>query len=210
MAFVNNHSTDTRTLAILQLKAFCFFVRYASLNGACNWHHKWYAGSSYTQSLSCWGPKGKFCRMDMRPDILNIEALWHFPSTGPYKFATIPFGVVIDWYFRARCLLRLLQTILCWILGHNIGRTVPSMKPQVWFNAPPLASIASANITRVSAESHGWFRSLSRCPNSESILSITLWKVSKYGVFPGLYFPVFGPNAGKNEPETLSHSAFFG
>ena len=27
------------------------------------------------------------------------------------------------------------------------------------------------------------------------------WKVSKYGVFPGPYFPVFSPNTGKYRPE---------
>ena len=29
---------------------------------------------------------------------------------------------------------------------------------------------------------------------------ITAWKVSKYGVFSGPYFPVFGLNAGKYGP----------
>ena len=29
----------------------------------------------------------------------------------------------------------------------------------------------------------------------------TAWKVSKYGVFSGPYFPVFSPNAAKYEPE---------
>ena len=33
------------------------------------------------------------------------------------------------------------------------------------------------------------------CKNS------TAWKVSKYGVFSSLYFPVFGLNTGKYEPE---------
>ena len=31
--------------------------------------------------------------------------------------------------------------------------------------------------------------------------AITAWKVSKYGVYSGPYFPVFSPNAGKYEPE---------
>ena len=31
--------------------------------------------------------------------------------------------------------------------------------------------------------------------------SITAWKVSKYGVFCGPYFPVFGPNTGKHGTE---------
>ena len=31
--------------------------------------------------------------------------------------------------------------------------------------------------------------------------NITAWKVSKYGVFCGRYFPVFGLNTGKYEPE---------
>ena len=30
---------------------------------------------------------------------------------------------------------------------------------------------------------------------------ITAWKVPKYGVFSGLYFPVFSPNTGKYGPE---------
>ena len=30
---------------------------------------------------------------------------------------------------------------------------------------------------------------------------ITAWKVAKYGVFSGPYFPVFSPNAGKYGPE---------
>ena len=29
--------------------------------------------------------------------------------------------------------------------------------------------------------------------NAVEIVSFTAWKVSKYGVFSGLYFPVFGP-----------------
>ena len=29
----------------------------------------------------------------------------------------------------------------------------------------------------------------------------TAWKVSKYGVISGPYFPVFSPNTGKYEPE---------
>ena len=29
----------------------------------------------------------------------------------------------------------------------------------------------------------------------------TVWKVSKYGVISGLYFPVFSPNTGKYGPE---------
>ena len=28
---------------------------------------------------------------------------------------------------------------------------------------------------------------------------VTAWKASKYGVFSGLYFPVFSPNTGKYE-----------
>ena len=31
--------------------------------------------------------------------------------------------------------------------------------------------------------------------------AFTAWKLSKYEVFPGLYFPVFGLNTGKYEPE---------
>ena len=33
-----------------------------------------------------------------------------------------------------------------------------------------------------------------RCDNS-SLIACTVWKVSKYGVFSGPYFPVFGLNA---------------
>ena len=32
-------------------------------------------------------------------------------------------------------------------------------------------------------------------------LADTAWKVSKYGVISGRYFPVFSPNAGKYGPE---------
>ena len=32
-------------------------------------------------------------------------------------------------------------------------------------------------------------------------MHITAWKVSKYGVISGLYFPVFSPNTGKYGPE---------
>ena len=31
--------------------------------------------------------------------------------------------------------------------------------------------------------------------------SVTMWKVSKYGVFSGAYFPVFGLNIGKRGAE---------
>ena len=38
-------------------------------------------------------------------------------------------------------------------------------------------------------------------PIEKDHIPITAWKVSKYGDFPGLYFPVFSPNAGKHGPE---------
>ena len=50
-------------------------------------------------------------------------------------------------------------------------------------------------------------------------LNYTTWKVSKYGVFSGLYFPIFGPNTGKYGPQkapyldtfhaVLENSGFF-
>ena len=33
------------------------------------------------------------------------------------------------------------------------------------------------------------------------MINYTVWKVSKYGVISGPYFPVFSPNTGKYEPE---------
>ena len=33
----------------------------------------------------------------------------------------------------------------------------------------------------------------------------TAWKVSKYGVISGLYFPVFGLNEGKYKPEIIPY-----
>ena len=42
-----------------------------------------------------------------------------------------------------------------------------------------------------------------------SVMKDTAWKVSKYGVFSGLYFPVFRPNTGKYGPEkTLYMNTF--
>ena len=38
-------------------------------------------------------------------------------------------------------------------------------------------------------------------PNQRTKESTTAWKVSKYGVFSGPYFPVFGLNTGKYGPE---------
>ena len=37
----------------------------------------------------------------------------------------------------------------------------------------------------------------------------TGWKVSKYGVISGPYFPVFNPNAGKYGPEITPYLALF-
>ena len=37
--------------------------------------------------------------------------------------------------------------------------------------------------------------------NSCNVAAFTSWKVSKYGVISGLYFPVFGLNTGKYGPE---------
>ena len=37
----------------------------------------------------------------------------------------------------------------------------------------------------------------------------TAWKVSKYGVFSGSYFPVFSPNMGKYGPEKTPHLDIF-
>ena len=39
--------------------------------------------------------------------------------------------------------------------------------------------------------------------NIKCQISITAWKVSKYGVFSGPYFPVFSPNRGKYGQEKL-------
>ena len=61
-----------------------------------------------------------------------------------------------------------------------------------------------------------WFSSsdVIRCILIESLLTSlqikffiisTAWKVSKHGVFPGPYFPVFGLNTGKHEPEKTSY-----
>ena len=44
---------------------------------------------------------------------------------------------------------------------------------------------------------------------SSSELSVTTWKVSKHGVFIGPYFPVFGLNTGKYEPEKASFSKYW-
>ena len=108
MTFPNNHTSDTWTLTMLSLKAFCFCVRYAPLNGACKYYLKEYVGSPYIQSLSCWGPKEKFSRIGIRPDILSIVALWYFCCTDQYKLVIIPFVVVINWYFIVCFLLWLL------------------------------------------------------------------------------------------------------
>ena len=42
---------------------------------------------------------------------------------------------------------------------------------------------------------------LSSSVNSVSSISSTAWKVSKYGVISGPYFPVLRPNTGKYGPE---------
>ena len=44
---------------------------------------------------------------------------------------------------------------------------------------------------------------------SDCYASNTMWKMSKYGVFSGKYFPVFGPNTGKNWPEKTSYLITF-
>ena len=41
------------------------------------------------------------------------------------------------------------------------------------------------------------------------LLRFTAWKVSKYRVFSGPYFPVFSPNTGKYGPEKLRISTLF-
>ena len=41
--------------------------------------------------------------------------------------------------------------------------------------------------------------------NSICFQRITAWKVSKYGVISGPYFPVFSPNTGKYGPETTPY-----
>ena len=42
-----------------------------------------------------------------------------------------------------------------------------------------------------------------------SISKVTAWKVSKYGVFSGLYFPVFRLNTGKYGPEKTPYLGTF-
>ena len=42
------------------------------------------------------------------------------------------------------------------------------------------------------------------------LYSGTVWKVFQYGVFPGPYFPVFSPNAGKYRPGKTSYSRIVG
>ena len=40
-------------------------------------------------------------------------------------------------------------------------------------------------------------------------ISDTAWKVSKYGVISGPYFPVFNPNTGKYGPEITPYLGTF-
>ena len=47
-----------------------------------------------------------------------------------------------------------------------------------------------------------YFLLIKRCLHISGLpWSFTAWKMSKYGVFSGPYFPVFSPNAGKYGPE---------
>ena len=108
VTFPNSHFIDSRTLAMLSLKAFCYCLRYAPLDGACKYYLKGYTGSLYIQGLSCWCPKENFSRLDMKPGNLSIIShhfsTSRFPSNGRYKFSIIQFRVAIDWYFR-----------ICWL-----------------------------------------------------------------------------------------------
>ena len=45
--------------------------------------------------------------------------------------------------------------------------------------------------------------------NSCNVAAFTSWKVSKYGVISGLYFPVFGLNTGKYGPENTLYLDIF-
>ena len=51
------------------------------------------------------------------------------------------------------------------------------------------------------------FTSYSIC--SANIKTSTVWKVSKYGVITGPYFPVFSPNTGKYRPEITPYMDTF-
>ena len=42
-----------------------------------------------------------------------------------------------------------------------------------------------------------------------SVFFITVWKVSKYGVISGPYFPVFALNTGKHGPEINQYLDIF-
>ena len=56
-----------------------------------------------------------------------------------------------------------------------------------------------------------WFEVTQNSHKDDSIVqSSTAWKVSKYWVFSGSYFPVFSPNTGKYGPEkTLYLDTFY-
>ena len=101
-----------------------------------------------------------------------------------------------------------------WILQY-IGKLLKLHKPNVYLLIVALArfyeterSISNVQFTtQVFKNKAGLFERdwIKKC----SLLNITTWKVSKYEVFCGRYFPVFSPNTGKYGPEKTPYMATF-
>ena len=83
---------------------------------------------------------------------LNMPASCRQPYIGPNQLAIIPFGATTLWNFNAWDLLWPLNTSLWFCWGQQIGRTVPSMKPQQLSNGPFLSETAPAKRSKHSGK----------------------------------------------------------
>ena len=118
------------------------------------------------------------------PESANIPLSCLFPSTGPKRLATRPFGATTDWYFRAWTFLCPLYTILWFLPGLLIGRTVPSTNPQQLRNGAPHWWIASENVSRLFIESQSCTESISNKLTNKVInkkISIPTYRIHLLG-----------------------------
>ena len=89
--------------------------------------------------------------------ITSIPLSWRRPSTGPYQLVIKPIGVTTDWNLIALTFLWPLYNMRWSFLGLQIGRSVPSMNPQQFYNGDTPAWILSAKSWRLTSASHRWF-----------------------------------------------------
>ena len=128
-------------------------------------------------------------RSGSSPESQSKKHSWYLPSRRSFRLATIPSGQTTDGKFSAWIRLCALYKSCCPANGLQIGRTVPSMNPKMFFNGA-LLLMAAANSSKAISNSQGTStrvlvsRGLQQSPRKLSCIYLGQDTKFAYRIFP--------------------------